>query len=158
MQRANTQRAETYSRLGALYLKQDAYEHAEKAFARAVELDPDNPAYHTALAEQLYNRGDREAMLPHMLEAFIRGNSGGPRQSRSGYNPYGGYDSENEQPQVKGMTEWAAALVADPKITEYINSPEVGARSGEYHMMLAALTGDWAALKCAARSHRGRRV
>jgi len=142
-ERSNAQRSETYVRLGQLYLQQHAYEDAEKAFARAVELDPDNSSVRMSLAEQMYQRGDFVEMLPHMHEVFIQtaGSANTPRQ----YS-YGDDSTENDPEK---LNEWAAALSAEPAIATLLASPEAQDRAGDYRVMLTALTGDWPGLEAA---------
>jgi tetratricopeptide (TPR) repeat protein len=143
-ERSNAQKAETYVRLSQLYQKQGAFDEAEKALGRAVELDPDNANTRRAIAEQLYSRGDRKAMLPHMLEAFNQ-TAGADQSSRYSYGYDAGYGNESTDPSK--MNQWAAALCADPEITTYLASPEALDHGGEYRTMLSALTGDWAGLE-----------
>ena len=156
LERANLQKPGTHVTLARQYEEKEAWDEAEKAFTRAVELDPDNILARTGLAELAYARADRMAMLPHMLEVFNKTGVQDPRDSRrnsysySGYNPYGADEEEEPAETTAPMTEWAAMLAADPAVMDYLEK-EAGDKAGEYRVMLGALTGDWNMLEQALK-------
>lgn|GEM_PF-3036859 len=145
LERANLQKAATHLGLAAEYVRQEAYEDAAKSYQRAIDLDPENINARTGLASLAYASGDRKAMLPHMLSVFNkRGVQDESSRNRS-YSYYGGEDQEQEV-IPPAMTQWAAALMSDPSVMDYLEK-DAGDKAGEYRIMLGALTGDWVLLE-----------
>lgn len=126
-ERLSPQEAETHLKLGRLYREREEYDAARRSFERALELDPDNTTAHLALAQEAAARGDRRALLEHMLELFVR--------------------QQNDREIAERMYAWAAALAGDSELSSYLADGGENPRAREMRVMLAALTGDWVALE-----------
>jgi tetratricopeptide (TPR) repeat protein len=160
-ERLNTQRAQTHIRLARTYTQLYDFAQAEAAYDRALELEPDNAAAHNAAAALAFQRGDRRKTLRHMLEVFLSGARTEEQSSR--YNPYAyaqarygyTYSGDDEGGPAPGMpsrmTQWAAALVADPDLTTYLEDPAIAERADQARLMLASATGDWAGVESLLR-------
>jgi tetratricopeptide (TPR) repeat protein len=148
-ERLNAQRAQTYLRLGRLYEAQYAYDDAEKAYDRAVELEPENASANTASAAAAYRRGDLRKTLRCMLEVYLSGSRGEDDESRYAryYAQYSGAADDGSGRGAGRMNDWATALAADPELTSYLEEPAMAGRADQAKIMLASLTGDWSGLE-----------
>jgi tetratricopeptide (TPR) repeat protein len=142
-ERLNLQQAASHLSLGQRFMSKQAYDKAERAFAKALELDPDNTQAQTALADLAFHRQDRQAALDYMRTAFVRSREGAVASRNDPYQYQYGYDYSAPQPsnQDQGQLTKAMFLSRDASLASRLSGTEP--EPMQARMMLASLTGNW---------------
>ncbi len=147
-QRSNPKEAATHLSLAQRLMEKDAHDQAEQAFLKSLEVDPDNATAHRALAQLAFQRGDNDAALDHLVEAFLSMQRSGRRtpDMQRGYQYQ--YVAGQGEPQEsdQGLRVVAMNLARDPALTARLRD-EPGPKAAQARLALAVLTGDWAAVE-----------
>lgn len=146
-QRMNLQSAASHAKLASHLSREQAFDAAEAAYRKALDLQPDHQASHSALVELAYCRGDAVAALKHLCEVFVRSQGRAPDADPT--RQFQPQDEEETQFDPAQASIRALELARDGAVQEYLASgqavaaQEAGANPRDAALALAVLAGDW---------------